>query len=270
MIAAAVLAILGGCASTTDWGAANAQRKQLLLIDAQTVEDRALTDYLKQNDQATLERTLVIGGTSFDRMMRILQRLINESGAYRADAPHWDWKMVLISRPEINLTCAPGGRITIFTGMIDRLGLSDAEIAAVLAHELAHALREHRRENISGRIAANAVVSAAVTSRRASVRVHQPLFNDDAPVVNSPLQEREADMMGLDLLARAGFDPQAALGFWRKLGQAGDNPHVTNFYQMHAHLDAAEHMAMLTEAIPGVAPLYEAAAGGSGAIDSAH
>lgn len=255
-LAGASLATLSACASTTDRGIDAVDRKQLMLVDAATVNDRALGDYLAQNDHATVSGTLVTGGPVFDRTMRIVQRLVNETGAYRADAPRWDWQLVLIARPAISLTCAPGGRLSVYDGMFDRFSLNDAELAAILAHEMAHCLREHYRENLSQKIAAGVIAVAALSIHTDSVHGRVSLNGDAFSNLNSPEQEREADALGADLLARAGYDPKMALRFWYKTELLADDPEVQDFYRLHARLSGAEHRQQLATTMPQAMPLY--------------
>lgn len=255
-LAGAALTTLSACASTTDRGIETVDRKQLMLIDAATVNERALDDYLTQNDQAKVAGTLVTDGPGFDRTMRIVQRLVNETGAYRADAPRWDWQLVLIARPDISLTCAPGGRLSVFDGMFDRFSLNDAELAAILAHEMAHCLREHYRENLSQKIAAGVVAVAALTLRTDSLHGRVSLKGNVFSTANSPEQEQEANALGADLLARAGYDPQMALRFWYKTELLADDSQVQDFYRLHARLSGAEHRKQLAATMPQVMPLY--------------
>jgi predicted Zn-dependent protease len=253
---AAMLAGLGGCVSTSDGALVDVRRDQVMLVDAATVENRALSSYAKQNGQADGALRLMTDGPYFDRMMGIAQRLINETGTYRADAPRWEWQLVLIDNPNINLTCAPGGLMTIFVGLIEHMRLGDDEMAAIVAHELAHALREHEREDVSRKIIGGAAIAAAVIVGKGSHRDLKPLINDLSAQAHSVEQEREADILGLELLARAGYNPKAALSFWKKMELKGKTRQTEGFYAIHTDTSTIR-IANLMTAMPIVMPLYE-------------
>src|SRR5688572_2410589 len=124
----------------------------------------------------------------------------------------------------MNAYCMPGGRIMVYSGLIEKLDVSDAELATVIGHEIAHALREHTRERVSRAYAQQLVLTGAaavagvsettanVANMVAEVTFQLPFSRD---------QESEADQIGLELMARAGYDPRAALTLWQKMGQGG-------------------------------------------------
>ncbi len=176
---------------------------------------------------------------------------------FRPDAAQWKWEVNLIKSDELNANCGPGGKIISIPGLIDKLKLTDDEIAAVMGHEIAHALREHGREAMSKAYG----VEMARTGRRCLARLGpgQPgaghtVANYGMTLPNSRSNENEADLIGLELAARAGYNPNAAITpveqderRLREGSPAGVHEHSPGFDSRIASLQAA---------IPKVMPLY--------------
>ena len=143
------LSLLVACGTTTKPGTVGVQRQQLLLVTATEIEHIAASSYAGQFNKAKASGTLVTSGRDYDRLRTIGTRLIQQAGVFREDSKRWQWQITLIDAPTLNASCAPGGKITFYTGIIRRLQLNDDEIAAIMGHEIAHALREHGRERVS-------------------------------------------------------------------------------------------------------------------------
>jgi predicted Zn-dependent protease len=179
-------------------------------------------------------------------------------GVFREDALKWQWEVNLETNPELNAYCAPGGKIMFFTGIIQKLNLSDDEIAAIMGHEMAHALREHGRERMSQAMAQNMgiQIGAQVLGMQDKAQMAalgaQLLFT----LPNSRGQESEADVLGLELLARAGYNPQGAVSLWQKMAQAGNGGGPAF---LSTHPSGSQRIAELQARIPTVMPLYQQA-----------
>jgi predicted Zn-dependent protease len=163
----------------------------------------------------------------------------------------------VISSPEVNAWCMPGGKIAFYTGILEKLELTDAEAAAVMGHEIAHALREHGRERASQQVATNTVigVGAAIlgvggVADRASLAADVTLN-----LPNSRTQETEADRIGVELAARAGYDPRAAITLWQKMGALGGGS--TRLW-LSTHPSGETRIRDLQDYAQRVMPLYEA------------
>jgi Zn-dependent protease with chaperone function len=155
------------------------------------------------------------------RLRAIARRIIPHTARWNPHAQQWKWQVNLLQSPQVNAFCMPGGRIAFFTGIIDKLKLTDDEIAAVMGHEIAHALREHGRERQSKATAtglASQLGGAALSAwlgvdvrgaANAAGQLYVLKFSRD--------EEREADLVGLDIAARAGFDPRAGVVLWNKM-----------------------------------------------------
>ena len=258
------VALLSGCASTTLPGQIGASRSQLLIVPAARLDAMASEAYAKQTSAARNAGRLNNDDAMTTRVKVIAGRLIDQVGVYRPDARDWNWQVNVIDSNELNAYCMPGGRIAVYSGLIRRLDLNDAEIAGVVGHEIAHALREHSREKASQQVLGNAVVQSIANSgsRNASsaamladlgakLFLHLPFSRD---------MELEADSMGLELAARAGFDPVAAMGIWRKMQRAEGAGSTPEFLRTHPTHD--RRIAESEVIARKVSSLYQPRSGG--------
>lgn len=255
----ALVVTLSACTTTTQQGATGIKRQQLLLLPASQVDAMALESYQAELTKARGKNSLNTDKANLERIRRIADRLIPQVAVFRADASAWKWEVNLESRNELNAYCSPGGKIMFFTGIINQLNLSDDEIAAIMGHEMAHALREHGRERMSQAYAQQTGLNllGAVTGMSASTgQMVQVAAQLALTLPHSRGQESEADIMGLELLARAGYNPNAAVSLWQKMAQAtgGGQGSFTS-----THPSSSERIGHLQAAIPKVMPLYEQA-----------
>lgn len=260
---AATAALVAACASTTQGGAVGANRSQLLIVSEAQMNQQAALAYAETLQKASSARTLNIDTAQTARVQEISRRLIAQTGYFRPDALQWDWQVNVIQEKTVNAWCMPGGKIAVYSGIIDSLKLTDDELAAVIGHEIAHALREHSREQASTSAAQSLGVS--VISRAAGLGdVGSTVINTAAKyALTLPFSrghESEADLIGLELMARAGYNPQAAVNVWQKMSAASQGS-VPQF--MSTHPSHATRIADLSAAMPKVMPLYEAARGGA-------
>ncbi|MGZ9045311.1 MAG: M48 family metallopeptidase [Telluria sp.] len=258
--AACAVAALVGCASTTSPGAVDVDRRQLLIVPAAQVEQMAQTSFNEQNDKARSSGKLVTQGAEYDRVRRISARLQQQAPVFRPDAAGWNWELALIDSPALNASCAPGGKITVYTGIIHTLQLTDDELAMVIGHEIAHALREHGRERVSQAMAQNmigSVVMGALQTSEAQAKTASQVADVLLTLPNSRKNESEADKIGLELAARAGFNPAAAISVWQKMAAASTGARPPEFLSTHPANDS--RIAELTGMQAAVVPLYEAA-----------
>ena len=193
-------------------------------------------------------------------MQKISQRLIPQTGMFRPDAPQWKWEVNVQTSEDVNAYCMPGGKIMVYTGLIEKLKPTDAELAAVIGHEIAHALREHSRERFSRAYAEQMVlagVAVATGASRRRCRLASQVSAVTFPLPHSREQEAEADRIGLELMARAGYDPNAAVTLWQKMSKAssGGPPEF-----LSTHPSGESRIRDLETNVPRVLPLYQAAA----------
>ena len=258
-LAASVIAVgATGCSTTTDTGAIGVDRNQLLVVSDQQVQQLSNQAFQQEIAAARAKGLLDTNPAQLARLQKISQRLIAQTGAYRSDARQWPWEVHVIKSNELNAHVFPGGKIVFYSGIIDRLSLTDAEIAAIMGHEMAHALREHTRERLSRDVATQTGIGIAASVLGLSQGQAQlaGLAGDlGISRPNSRTQETEADLMGLELMARAGYDPNAAVSLWRKMQSAGGRGEPPQF--LSTHPVSSTRIATIQSLLPRVMPLYQ-------------
>ena len=138
VVASVVLSsLLLACANTTRSGAVGINRSQFMVVSSAEVDRLSAISYNEQNQKAKEKNILVTSGPTYNRLKIISNRLIQQTSVFRDDTRQWNWQLTLINAPILNATCAPGGKITFYTGLIEQLNLSDDEIAAIMGHEIA-------------------------------------------------------------------------------------------------------------------------------------
>ena len=198
------------------------------LVPAAEVEGSALTQYNQMLKQASDKNALAPDNhPQVLRLRSISKRLIPYSYEWNPRAKDWAWQVNLIGSDQINAFCMPGGKIAFYIGILSKLELSDDEVAMVMGHEIAHALREHARERMGKSMATNALsrIGGALASVYLGV---DPRLTDAVAAQGANLltlkfsreDESEADLVGMELAARAGYNPQAGVTLWQKMDAA--------------------------------------------------
>ena len=257
----ASLALVCACetVNTTAPGAVGIEREQRMLVSSEEIDAGAAQAYKQELAKARKQGALNENKAEVARVRQISQRLISHVSVFREDAAQWDWEINVQTSKEMNAYCMPGGKIMVYSGLIEQLKATDAELSAVIGHEIAHALREHSRERVSRAYAQQlALLGAAAVTGVGGTAVD--LANQVATVTfqlpHSREQEAEADIIGLELMARAGYDPNASVSLWQKMGQAGGGG-PPEFLSTHPSGDS--RIQDLKTNIPRVMPLYTAA-----------
>lgn len=273
LISSMALALLTACqqVNTTQGGAVGATRKQNMstLLSAKDVDQMAAAAYTDSLKQARQKNALLPANDPVSiRVKNIAARIIPQTVVFRPDAANWKWEVNVEKSPELNAYCMAGGKIMFYTGIIDQLKLTDDEIAQIMGHEISHALREHSRERLSEQynkqlglqglsIAASILGGGKYDGlTNAALGVGSQAYDLTMALPNSRTHESEADMMGLELAARAGYNPNAAITLWQKMAAAskGAPPQF-----LSTHPSNQTRIAELQAKIPAVMPLYEAA-----------
>lgn len=217
----ALLLSLSACLTqSTKGGSIGVDRKQLLLVSSAQMSQGADKAYSEVIRDAKKNHTLNTNKRMLHRVRSIAKRLIAQVSVFRADAGDWQWKSNLITSESLNAWCMPGGKIVFYTGIIEKLTLNDAEIAAIMGHEIAHALREHGRERASQKMISSIgldLFSSLIGAKKQTQDLSNLVLQTVVLLPNSRTQEREADRVGVELAARAGYDPRAAANVWRKM-----------------------------------------------------
>jgi predicted Zn-dependent protease len=256
-VAALLLGFAAPLAAQTADGGVQVRKPRLLLVPESMVNQSAAQQYTQLKHQAEARRVLNKDEPQVRRVRAIAQRLIPQGVRFNPKARDWAWEVNVIDTPSVNAFCMPGGKIMVFTGLLGRLQLTDDELAAVIGHEIAHALLEHGRARMSEAVLKNAGINlasayfglsnagSAALSQAAQVAVSLPY---------SRSHETDADLVGIELAARAGFDPRAAVNVWKKMASVSGGSQPPQILSTHpAH---ATRIHDLEAAMPKVMPLY--------------
>jgi predicted Zn-dependent protease len=196
------------------------------------------------------------------RVETITSRIVAQAVKYRPEAENWNWSIRVIDEPEtVNAWCMAGGRMAIYTGLIEKLDATDDEIAQVMGHEISHALLAHTAERMSRAVLMQAGIIAVATTQESDTVVQGTAL---AAVValqlpNSRTAEAEADVVGIELAAKAGYDPRAAETLWKKMAEesgAGES----RFDFLSTHPAPVKRMETLRELATKMMVYYEDAA----------
>ena len=259
VVLAAMMVVSCQTVRTTSAGVVGVDRPQSMLISPGEMNRAAAQNYRQLLAAAKEKGVLDRDAFAVARVQRISRRLIAQAPHFRADAAGWAWEVHVISSKDLNAWCMPGGKIGFYTGLIDRLHATDDEIAAVIGHEIAHALREHARERASQALATQlgvAVVSAAAGIGASGQDLANMVTDLTFHLPNSRLHETEADRIGVELVARAGFNPHGAVTLWEKMARAsnGEPPQW-----LSTHPSNQTRLDDLRNYAARVMPLYESA-----------
>ena len=239
-----------------DVGKASALRN---LVPADELEGAAGQQYSQMMAEANAKRTLVAGNhPQVQRLRNIARRLIPHSPQWNERATRWQWEVNLIRSDQVNAFCMPGGKIAFYTGILDKLQLTDDEAAMIMGHEMAHALREHARERVAKTNATGIGLSIAaqlfglgqlgdVAANLGTQLLSLKFSRDD---------ESEADLVGLELAARSAYQPQASVSLWQKM-TAANGAGGLDF--LSTHPSGPNRIKELEANVPKVQGLYEQA-----------
>jgi predicted Zn-dependent protease len=263
---AACVVALAACQTvqTTRSGEIGVDRKQTMtsLVSSKEVEQQASKEYAQVLAGAQKKGLLNQNPQQVQRVRAIADRLIPQVSVFRDDAPRWKWEVNVLTSKDVNAWCMPGGKIAVYTGLIDNLKLTDDELAAVMGHEIAHALREHARERMGRQMATQTATAVGAIALEIFTGVHidpqlAGTFTTAMFVLpNSRENEQEADLIGIELAARAGYDPRAAITLWQKMAQAGGSG-PPEWLSTHPSHDT--RLRELQNDVQKVMPLYEKA-----------
>jgi predicted Zn-dependent protease len=251
LLTALLIAGLVGCQTNPVSG-----RTQLVLVSEEQAQASSAQAYAQTMSEAQKQGKLSTDATLNARVRRITDRLIVQAGNMYAPSREWKWSVAVIDEPELNAWCMPGGKMAIYTGIIKKLSLTDDEIAQIMGHEIAHALLGHGRERMSRAIAMQGGMALGSIVAGRDLSVLAPVADIALTLPNSREGESEADRYGIELAARAGYDPHAAVRLWKKMAAASSNG-VPVFLSTHPSPD--NRIQALDALVPRMMPIYEKA-----------
>lgn len=254
---------LAGCETvqTTQPSTVGVDRQQRFAVSSEQIEQASAQSYAKMLQEAAAKGILNRDAAQLARVRNVAQRLIARTPAFRPDATRWRWESNVFHSSEVNAFCMAGGKIGVYSGLIERLALTDDELAAVVGHEMAHALREHVREQVSLQYAQQLplILIAAVTGNESLARLGDMVADVTLGLPRSRQAETEADRIGVELAARAGYDPRAAVSLWQKMNRLGGG-RPPEFLSTHPSPGNREQELARTAQL--VMPLYQQARAG--------
>lgn len=246
------------CSSTTEEGEVGVGRKQLLLVPSEQMIQMSVQSYEEVKKEAQAKGQLDQKKDLVQRVAAIAKRLIPQTVSFRKDALGWPWETHVATSEELNAWCMPGGKIMFYSALIEKLQLTDGEIAAVMGHEIAHALREHGRERMSQELAKNMGLQILVATGKVDAKYAAAINAISIYAVTLPHgrgQELEADEIGVELMARAGFNPEEALSLWKKMGAASGGSKMPAL--LSTHPSDEKRLDTIRGLLPKVMPLYQ-------------
>ena len=229
------------------------------LVPAEQVEQAATQQYAQLQQEARQQNALLLANhPQVIRLRSIAQRLIPQAMPWNKRAPKWQWEVNVINSKELNAFCMPGGKIAFYTGILEQLKMTDDEVAMVMGHEMAHALREHARERM-GKTAATRIGANLLSGLLGLGNTGDALLNMGGQLLTlkfSREDESEADLVGMELAARSGYDPRAGVSLWQKMAAAskGAPPQF-----MSTHPSSSTRIQDIEANLGKVLPLYERA-----------
>lgn len=254
---------LGACASNgqkhlapTDGVRVGESSSLRNLVPASQLEQTAARQYQDMKSQAASKHALASDNNpQVIRLRAIAKKILPYAQVWNPDAQNWKWEINLFVSDEVNAFCMPGGKIAFYTGILEKLKLNDDEVAIVMGHEVAHALREHARDRLAksqlGNLGANVLSQALGLGSLGSQAINQGVQLVGLSFSRS--DEKEADLVGMDLAARAGYDPRAGISLWQKMGQLSkDRPAEW----LSTHPSGDSRIYEIQRNLPDVLPLY--------------
>ncbi len=232
-------------------------RKQLMLVSEDTAISSSTEAYVQQVGELKKDGKLSKDRKLIKRIATITGRLVSQAIAMRPETAKWEWSVAVIDDPEtVNAWCMAGGRMAIYTGLIDQIKPTDDELAQVMGHEISHALANHTAEKMSVAMASGLGVAAVgvATDSKTALTGAAAAAMLAVTLPNSRAAEKEADRIGIELAAKAGYNPEAAVSLWRKMNGLSKS-HPPQF--LSTHPDPENRERTLAALVPEMSQNYQ-------------
>ena len=250
--ASLTLLFLAGCETNPVSG-----RQQLVLVSEEQAQQASAQAYVQTLAAAQNKGKLNDDAALTARVKRITDRLVVQAGNMYPPSRSWKWTIAVIDEPTLNAWAMPGGKMAIYTGIIQKLTLTDAEIAQIMGHEMSHALLGHGRERMSRAMATQGGLQLGSILTGRDLSLLAPVADVALTLPNSRQAESEADRYGVELAARSGYDPHAAITLWEKMGRANSGGQPPPF--LSTHPAPANRLQALQDLLPSMMQVYEKA-----------
>lgn len=235
-------------------------RKQLMLVSEDQAIEYSRKAYIDTVSNLSEEGKLVTDTAVTRRVKTITDHLVEQAGIMRPETRDWAWEVKVIDEPEqVNAWCMAGGKMAVYTGLIQKLNITDDELAQVMGHEISHALANHTAERMSVAMATTfglGVLSVVSDKPEQATALGAAAATLAIQLPNSRTSESEADRIGIELAAKAGYDPRAAVSLWQKMGQVGGGS-PPEF--LSTHPSPANRQETLSKLAEQMMPYYEQA-----------
>lgn len=254
LLALCVLVLFTACA-TSPTG-----RNQLMLVSPEMAIAASKNAYAQTLVPLKQQGKLDADPRASKRVRYIAGRIIAQTRHFFPQTADWQWDIRVIDQPEtINAWCMAGGKMAVYSGLLNKIHPTDDELAQVIGHEIAHAVANHTAEKMSIVLASQlgittvAAVSGESKGGRAALAASALAAQLAVQLPNSRQAESEADRIGIELAAKAGYDPYAAISLWQKMAQTGNSPGIEF---LSTHPTPANRMAQLRRLAPEMMPYY--------------
>ena len=246
-------ALLSGCETNPVTG-----RTQVMIVSEEQAQSASAQAYAKTVTDAQGKRKLDTNSARTARVRGITERLIAQAGRILPASANWQWQMHVIDDDSVNAWCMPGGKMAVYTGLINKLSPTDDELAQVIGHEISHALLQHGRERMSRAVATNVGLQIGSIASGVDLTGLESVAMVALELPNSRTGETEADRVGIEIAARAGYNPNAAVSLWQKMSRLGG---AKPPQWLSTHPSDEARIANLQKLVPTMMPLYQAAKG---------
>ena len=254
-----VILALAGCETNPVTG-----RQQLMLVSESTAISESKAAYVAMLQPLAKEGKIDSNPATVARVHEITSRLIAQAIKYRPETQTWEWSVKVIDDSKtVNAWCMAGGKMAIYTGLIQQIKPTDDELAQVMGHEISHALAKHTTERMSRAMAMQVGLGALAISQHDSRYAGLTLTGAQAAAIvalelpNSRTAESEADRIGIELAAKAGYDPRAAVTLWEKMAKVGGGDGKSRNDFLSTHPAPVKRMETLAALVPQMLPYYE-------------
>lgn len=229
-------------------------------------------NYAQVKQEAQSQRAIDTTSATARRIQAVFKRMRPFADRANTTGVPFHWEMTVIRSDELNAWAMPGGKMAFYTGLVEKLNLNDAEIAAIVGHEMTHALEEHSKKDVGQKVLTGLATQIGGAVLQANTGVDSQVLGLGTSILSdygidkpfSRSQEYEADAGGLRLMAQAGYNPEAAITVWDKMNKVNDNNNALNSI-ISTHPNNNDRIAAMRKMLPEVMPIYQAAAKASAA-----
>ena len=247
-VSTAAIVTLSGCTTIADMAGA----------DSQSLNINATQGFNKTVDEARSNKTLDTSSNVYKRINAVFVRMAPYADLENKTGQKFDWKLAVLKSDTVNAYVAPGGKVVFYTGIVNKLNLTNDEIAAIMGHEMTHALEEHAKSKIGAQALTNLAIGIGTSYAGANIGdLGNAAINLGSQIgIGLPYSrnlESRADYGGLMLMAKAGYNPNAAISLWEKMNRL-DGAGGASF--LSTHPSNTQRISDMRKNLPAAMALY--------------